>query len=563
MTRKLIALFSAVLLCLNLSAQEATENEHIEKRYTIYFRVNKSDIDRSYMGNARTIETMVEDIRTTLEADGTVPDSLTVYASTSPEGPAALNERLAIQRAQATRDLLVGLFPQFDPAKIKVESRADDWTGVVLALRRDTTATFRDFLLKILTNPTISNKDAAVKRNPAAYASIRDGLFDNMRSASIAISVIRTETNVDEFVADPELFITTGSPMEFPAEGGEGVAAYTKNVEDSTVPAVTSTEDWVQGITPSASSTSFIVAPNTSKNPRSAVLSIENYGKTYQVTVNQAGVDPVLALTSPSPVNFPAEGGEGVITFEKNVEDDIIPVVKSQASHVAVGQTTESQARITVDENTSEEPRESVVEIEYEGKTYVVEVIQEGAKILKPFYMGVKTNMLYDLGIVPNVGVEFYLGKNFSIVGNWMYSWWKSDPKAWYWRTYGGDLAVRYWFGKKANEKPLQGHHVGLYGQIVTYDFEVGGRGYLGDRWSYGAGAEYGYSLPVARRLNIDFTLGVGYLGGEFKEYLPIDGHYVWQVTKHRHWFGPTKAEISLVWLLGRGNENEGKGGKR
>ncbi|MCD8273384.1 MAG: DUF3575 domain-containing protein, partial [Alistipes sp.] len=29
------------------------------------------------------------------------------------------------------------------------------------------------------------------------------------------------------------------------------------------------------------------------------------------------------------------------------------------------------------------------------------------------------------------------------------------------------------------------------------------------------------------------------------------------------HWFGPTKAEISLVWLLGRGNYNEKKGGAR
>ena len=71
---------------------------------------------------------------------------------------------------------------------------------------------------------------------------------------------------------------------------------------------------------------------------------------------------------------------------------------------------------------------------------------------------------------------------------------------------------------------------------------------------------EYGYSLPIAKRLNIDFNLGVGYLGGEFKEYLPIDGHYVWQATKYRHWVGPTKLEVSLTWLLGRGNINEGKG---
>lgn len=38
---------------------------------------------------------------------------------------------------------------------------------------------------------------------------------------------------------------------------------------------------------------------------------------------------------------------------------------------------------------------------------------------------------------------------------------------------------------------------------------------------------------------------------------------YIWQSTKQRHWFGPTKAEVSLIWLIGRGNYNEKKGGKR
>lgn len=98
----------------------------------------------------------------------------------------------------------------------------------------------------------------------------------------------------------------------------------------------------------------------------------------------------------------------------------------------------------------------------------------------RPFYMAVKTNMLYDALLVPNIGVEFCLGKNWSVAGNWMYAWWKSDRKHNYWRIYGGDLEVRRWFGRKASEKPLTGHHVGLYGQIVTYDFELGGKGYLG-----------------------------------------------------------------------------------
>lgn len=192
------------------------------------------------------------------------------------------------------------------------------------------------------------------------------------------------------------------------------------------------------------------------------------------------------------------------------------------------------------------------------------------AKTCKPFYMALKTNMLYDALALPNIGAEFYLGKNISIVGNWMYGWWDKNDRHRYWRAYGGDLALRWWFGRQAHEKPLTGHHIGVYGGVVTYDFEFGGRGYMGglprktlwDRCNRFAGIEYGYSLPIARRLNIDFTIGIGYFGGKYLKYDPRGDEYVWKSTHELKWFGPTKAEVSLVWLIGCDNYNR-KGGAR
>lgn len=189
----------------------------------------------------------------------------------------------------------------------------------------------------------------------------------------------------------------------------------------------------------------------------------------------------------------------------------------------------------------------------------------------KNFYMDIRTNMLYDVLALPNIGVDFYLGKNFSIGGNWLYGWWKTDNRHRYWRAYGGELNGRWWFGRKAHNKPLTGHHAGLYAQLYTYDFEWGGQGEMGGKpgdnmWArcfWGVGAEYGFSLPVAKRINIDFTLGVGYTTGTYYKYHPEDGHYVWESTHKRNYVGPTKLEVALVWLLGNGNVNEKKGGKR
>ena len=190
--------------------------------------------------------------------------------------------------------------------------------------------------------------------------------------------------------------------------------------------------------------------------------------------------------------------------------------------------------------------------------------------VSKPFYAGIKTNLLYDIFLIPNIGIEFYLGKGWSLGGSWMYAWWKKDRRHRYWRVYGGEVGLRRYFASHAVGRPLSGHHIGVYGQVLTYDFELGGKGYMGGRpggslWeksNYGFGLEYGYSLAIAKRLNLDFSLGVGYLGGIYYKYVPMDNRYVWQSTRQRHWFGPTKAEVSLVWFWGRSDYNLKKGGK-
>ena len=428
--KSILLAITGLFIFLTAFAQRSEDRkEYIEKKYTFFFPAGRAEIINDYKGNGHTLKTMINDLNQTLASEGTVPDSLTIISSTSPEGPAALNERLAIQRAGNTRNLLIKSFPQFKADRINVTSSVNDWSGMVLTLRRDSTFQHGVEILKVLLDPRVENKDLAIRSKlPDEYNMLKNKMFDNMRTSSVTIRVIKTIDNVDEFVVEE-------IQDELPAE-------------------------------------------------------------------------------EPSPVK----------------ED-------KPAMDTAVVETVQ-------------EPIEESVQQE------------EPSKEKKPYYIAAKTNLLYDAAIVPNVGVEVYLGKNFSVAGNWMYSWWKSDWVSWYWRTYGGDLALRYWLGRAAKEKPLTGHHIGLYGQILTYDIEVGGRGYLGDRWSYGGGLEYGYSLPVRQRLNIDFTLGLGYLGGEFQEYLPIDGHYVWQVTKMRNWIGPTKLEVSLIWQLGRGNINKDKKGR-
>ena len=177
-------------------------------------------------------------------------------------------------------------------------------------------------------------------------------------------------------------------------------------------------------------------------------------------------------------------------------------------------------------------------------------------------YFALKSNLLYDALLVPNLSLEASIGSGWTLSAGGMLAWWSKDAKHRYWRIYGGDLEIRKYFGTLSKSKPLQGHHLGIYGDFLTYDFEFGAKGYQ-SKATYAAGIKYGYSHPIANRLNLDFALGIGYLHSNYKTYVPRDGCYVYQETKKQKWLGPTQAEISLVWLLGKGNTNKKKGGKK
>ena len=186
-----------------------------------------------------------------------------------------------------------------------------------------------------------------------------------------------------------------------------------------------------------------------------------------------------------------------------------------------------------------------------------------------PATFAVKTNLLYDVALIPNIGAELYIGGRLTLGADVFYTWLSSDSRHRYWQGYGGYFTIRHYFGKNTkhstlntkhstlNSKLFSGHHLGAYVLALTYDVEFGGKGYQAEKLGWGGGLEYGYSLPIGRRLNLDFSIGIGYQTGDYKTYEPIDDHYVWQSTNKRHYFGPTKAEVSLKWLLG------GKGGGR
>ena len=164
--------------------------------------------------------------------------------------------------------------------------------------------------------------------------------------------------------------------------------------------------------------------------------------------------------------------------------------------------------------------------------------------------IALRTNLLYDAALIPTIGAEFDLGKLWSIGFDYNGTWFYSVSRHRYWQTIGGYLTLRRYLNADEEGRPFMGHHFGVYGQLLTFDIEFGDKGWQGAYPNWGGGIEYGYSAWLSNRLNIDFSIGVGYLRLKYKEYDPDGDSFKWRGTYRRNWWGPTKAEVSLKWLL-------------
>lgn len=171
--------------------------------------------------------------------------------------------------------------------------------------------------------------------------------------------------------------------------------------------------------------------------------------------------------------------------------------------------------------------------------------------------LAIKTNLLYDAILMPSLEVEYRFNDRWTANAEGDVAWWHNDPKHKYYQVMILSGEGRYWF-KHYNNRPWHGFYVGAFGGGGKYDLENGNRGYKGT--GYMAGISAGFMFPVSRNISFEAGLGVGYLTTKYEEYLPFEGHYVYQQTSRTGYFGPLKLKFALVWRLWDINKNK-KGG--
>lgn len=160
---------------------------------------------------------------------------------------------------------------------------------------------------------------------------------------------------------------------------------------------------------------------------------------------------------------------------------------------------------------------------------------------------GLKSNIAYDAVGSFNLGAEFRLSPRVSLDVPFVYNplSFSEDRK---WKHMLVQPELRLWTCEAFN-----GHFFGLHAHYAYYN--VGGIGsrwmkmHRFEGWLAGVGVSYGYQWLLSPRWSLEASLGVGYAYMDYDRYLCKKcGEF--QAHDKMNYFGPTKAAISLIYII-------------
>ena len=172
---------------------------------------------------------------------------------------------------------------------------------------------------------------------------------------------------------------------------------------------------------------------------------------------------------------------------------------------------------------------------------------------LTPF--AIKTNLLYDAASVLNIGIEAPIRDRWSVAFDWVCPWWSSYERQKYLQLLYGSLEGRYWFGNREDKLQLTGWFAGIAAGGGIYDLMYDAmNGIQGEFSTCGVVGGFAHTVNKSGTLRLEYSVGLGWMGTEYVKYWWDEYDYTLIApspqTWRTNWFGPIKAQVSLVYML-------------
>ena len=528
----------------------------------LHFRFDRSMVDYGYRDNNRILAAMHKIFADSLCVSRI--DSVCIQAFSSPEGDADYNRRLALRRAQAVKGYLVWKYPGLNQYRIRTSAQAESWDALRDVALNDTLLPCRDEILQILKlNTGEKRKEALLKKlnTGIPYRHISQWILPELRNASICTVYMRPLRHAQQgsrLVADAqgnngkEYQKADGTEITDDTEVVNGVRVAKGNDTNANGTEVINGVRVTKGNVANANGTEVINGVRVTKgNDTNAngteVINGVRVAKGDVANVNGTEVINGVRVTKGNDTN--ANGTEVINGVRVAKGNDTNPDGTKNINGVRVAKGNDTNANGTeLTDNT-----------EITGSTQVTgntptkgsaNAIAPGKSRRRPLF-AVKTNLLFDAALMPNIELEVPIGKRWSLNGEYMFPWWLINDDRYCLQILMGGLEVRYRPGKRSGRDVLTGHFIGLYAGGGKYDLQWDKNGYQGE-FFIAAGVSYGYAHSIARNLRLEYNIGIGMLRTDYRHYHSRDNHrtLLWQENGEYTWLGPTKLKISLVWLI-------------
>ena len=192
----------------------------------------------------------------------------------------------------------------------------------------------------------------------------------------------------------------------------------------------------------------------------------------------------------------------------------------------------------------------SAASIEHEAAS-VTPATSEEAKTQN---FALKTNLIYDALLMPNVELECRINNRWSLAAEADVAWWKNDGRHKYYQIMNFAAEGRYWFH---SYKPWHGHYVGLSAAEESLTSKAVAQATRARASSPGCPTDSCSPCRAACRLTPRWASATS--TPSTRSTSPRTTTIFFQHKSRTNYFGPVKVKFSLVW---RFNAFDSKAGK-
>lgn len=169
--------------------------------------------------------------------------------------------------------------------------------------------------------------------------------------------------------------------------------------------------------------------------------------------------------------------------------------------------------------------------------------------------LGIRTNLLYDLGTVVNVGLEYYpRNPRWSVVGHYTFPWWSNEKNHHYLQLLDWNLEARYYLQRG---KRHAGWYVAPYVHWNLYDISLDAEnGWQGEGKGCGLSLGHVFRLGDSERWKLECFVRLGYYHTLFDPYHasdPYNGKYYYDWPYMPEDFIPRNQRLQMIGPTGAG----------